>query len=503
MPFNSIFSWIIKKRIHQIDLFKQYPLEVQEELRLKLVESAKNTVWGKQHQFSAIKHYQDFQQAIPLQEYTSLLPFIQRAMDGEPNVLWPKKTNWFAKSSGTTNAKSKFIPVTKDSLEGCHYKGGKDLLALYYNNHPKRKLYNGKHLIIGGSAQINQLSTDSYFGDLSAIIVKNLPFWAEIRRTPSKEIALMSEWESKIEKMARSTINEDVLIIAGVPSWTMVLAKKVLEISGKSNLKEVWPNLELFMHGGVSFEPYKHEFQRLIPDKSMNYVETYNASEGFFGIQDQLDSNELLLMLDYGIYYEFIPMSSFEGVDSKEVCNLENVELHKNYALVISSNGGLWRYIIGDTIQFTNLKPFRFKITGRTKQYINTFGEEIIVDNAEKAIAFACEQTNSQLKEFTAGPIYMQAGQKGGHEWLIEFTKAPENRALFGSLLDEKLCELNSDYAAKRAYNLVLQAPLIQELPEGTFNKWLKSIEKLGGQNKVPRLSNNRQIIEEVIAIFA
>jgi hypothetical protein len=424
-------------------------------------------------------------------------------MDGETNVLWPSKTNWFAKSSGTTNAKSKFIPVTKDSLEGCHYKGGKDLLALYYNNHPKRKLYNGKHLIIGGSAQINQLSTDSYFGDLSAIIVKNLPFWAEIRRTPSKEIALMSEWESKIEKMARSTINEDVLIIAGVPSWTMVLAKKVLEISGKSNLKEVWPNLELFMHGGVSFEPYKHEFQRLIPDKSMNYVETYNASEGFFGIQDQLDSNELLLMLDYGIYYEFIPMSSFEGVDSKEVCNLENVELHKNYALVISSNGGLWRYIIGDTIQFTNLKPFRFKITGRTKQYINTFGEEIIVDNAEKAIAFACEQTNSQLKEFTAGPIYMQAGQKGGHEWLIEFTKAPENRALFGSLLDEKLCELNSDYAAKRAYNLVLQAPLIQELPEGTFNKWLKSIEKLGGQNKVPRLSNNRQIIEEVIAIFA
>lgn len=503
MPFNSIFSWIIKKRIHQIDLFKQYPLEVQEELRLKLVESAKNTVWGKSHRFSTIKSYTDFKNAVPLQEYNSLFPFIQRAMDGELNVLWPKKTNWFAKSSGTTEAKSKFIPVTKDSLEECHYKGGKDLLALYYNNHPKRKLYNGKHLIIGGSAQINQLSTDSYFGDLSAIIVKNLPFWAEIRRTPSKEIALMSEWESKIEKMARSTINEDVLIIAGVPSWTMVLAKKVLEISGKSNLKEVWPNLELFMHGGVSFEPYKHEFQRLIPDKTMNYVETYNASEGFFGIQDQLDSNELLLMLDYGIYYEFIPMSSFEGVDSKEVCNLENIELHKNYALVISSNGGLWRYIIGDTIQFTSLKPFRFKITGRTKQYINTFGEEIIVDNAEKAIAFACEQTNSQLKEFTAGPIYMQAGQKGGHEWLIEFTKAPENKALFGSLLDEKLCELNSDYAAKRAYNLVLQAPLIQELPEGTFNKWLKSIEKLGGQNKVPRLSNNRQIIEEVIAIFA
>lgn len=503
MPFNSIFSWIIKKRIHQIDLFKQYPLEVQEELRLKLIATAKNTVWGKSHRFSTIKSYTDFKNAVPLQEYNSLFPFIQRAMDGELNVLWPKKTNWFAKSSGTTEAKSKFIPVTKDSLEECHYKGGKDLLALYYNNHPKRKLYNGKHLIIGGSAQINQLSTDSYFGDLSAIIVKNLPFWAEIRRTPSKEIALMSEWESKIEKMARSTINEDVLIIAGVPSWTMVLAKKVLEISGKSNLKEVWPNLELFMHGGVSFEPYKQEFQRLIPDKTMNYVETYNASEGFFGIQDQLDSNELLLMLDYGIYYEFIPMRSYDGIHSKEVCNLEDVELYKNYALVISSNGGLWRYIIGDTIQFTNLKPFRFKITGRTKQFINTFGEEIIVDNAEKAIAYACEQTKSQLKEFTACPIYMEADQKGGHEWFIEFTNEPKNTHEFAVFLDEKLSEINSDYAAKRASDLVLQKPVVRILPEGTFNKWLKSIEKLGGQNKVPRLSNNRKIAEEVIAILA
>lgn len=503
MPFNSIFSWIIKKRIHQIDLFKQYPLEVQEELRLKLVATAKNTVWGKSHRFSTIKSYADFKNAVPLQEYNSLFPFIQRAMDGELNVLWPKKTNWFAKSSGTTEAKSKFIPVTKDSLEECHYKGGKDLLALYYSNHPKRKLYNGKHLIIGGSAQINQLSTDSYFGDLSAIIVKNLPFWAEIRRTPSKEIALMSEWESKIEKMAHSTINEDVLIIAGVPSWTMVLAKKVLEISGKSNLKEVWPNLELFMHGGVSFDPYKQEFQRLIPDKTMNYVETYNASEGFFGIQDQLDSNELLLMLDYGIYYEFIPMHSFDGIHSKEVCNLEEVELYKNYALVISSNGGLWRYIIGDTIQFTNLKPFRFKITGRTKQFINTFGEEIIVDNAEKAIAYACEQSNSQLKEFTACPIYMEADQKGGHEWFVEFTKAPENAHEFAVFLDKKLSEINSDYAAKRASDLVLQLPVVRILPEGTFNKWLKSIEKLGGQNKVPRLSNNRKIAEEVIAILA
>jgi hypothetical protein len=501
MPFNSIFAWIIKKRIHQIDLFRKYPLEVQQELFERMISQAMYTEWGFKYCFAAISSYEDFKTAVPLQEYNDVKPYVDRLMAGEQNILWPTDTKWFAKSSGTTTDRSKLIPVTRESLEDCHYKGGKDLLALYYNNHPNRKLYNGKHLIIGGSAQINHLSADSYFGDLSAIIVKNLPWWAEIRRTPAKEIALMSEWESKIEKMALSTIQDDVYILAGVPSWTMVLANKVLEITGKDNLKEVWPNLELFMHGGVSFEPYREHFERLIPDPEMHYVETYNASEGFFGIQDQVDSNELLLMLDYGIYYEFIPMRSFDGVNSKEVVNLNGVQLGVNYALVISTNGGLWRYIIGDTIEFTSTTPYRFRITGRTKSYINTFGEELVVENAERAIAFACSKTNAQIREFTACPVYMSGIERGAHEWLIEFVKEPEELDRFVTLLDEHLREINSDYDAKRYQSMILDTPIVRKMMSGTFDEWLKVNGKLGGQNKIPRLSNNREILEQILQV--
>ncbi len=501
MPFNSIFAWIIKKRIHQIDLFRKYPLEVQHELLEKMLELAKDTEWGKRHDFHSIKNYRDFKEALPLQEYEDVKPFVERLMEGEQQVLWPSETKWFAKSSGTTESRSKLIPVTKESLVDCHYKGGKDLLALYYHQHPNRKLYNGKHLIVGGSAQVNQLSEDSYFGDLSAIIVKNLPWWAEIRRTPAKDIALMSEWEEKIEKMAQSTIHEDVYILAGVPSWTMVLANRVLEISGKENLKEIWPNLELFMHGGVSFLPYKEQFKRLIPDSEMHYVETYNASEGFFGIQDQVGSDELLLMLDYGIFYEFIPMDDFAGVHSKRVINLEEVEVGVNYALVISTNGGLWRYLIGDTIAFTSLFPFRFKITGRTKSYINAFGEEVIVENAERAMAFASEKTGAQIKEYTAGPIYQNGSNKGGHEWLLEFIKEPSDIERFGLLLDESLREINSDYDAKRTNNLLMLQPLIRVMKNGIFDHWLKVNGKLGGQNKIPRLANNRILIDKLLAL--
>ena len=379
MPFNSIFSWIIKKRIHQIDLFRKYPVEVQSELLTKMMDSAASTEFGKRYNFASILSHTAFKNEVPLQEYADVKPYVDRLMNGEQHLLWPGETKWFAKSSGTTSGRSKFIPVTRDSLMDCHYKGGKDLLALYYHNFPNRKLYNGKHLIIGGSAQINYLSNDSYFGDLSAIIVKNLPWWAEIRRTPSREIALMSEWEEKIERMALSTIEQDVYILAGVPSWTMVLANKVLEITGKDHLKEVWPNLELFMHGGVSFDPYREQFQRLIPDPSMNYVETYNASEGFFGIQDTA-AQEMLLMLDYGIFYEFIPMSCFKGTESTEVLDISQVEQGINYALIISTNAGLWRYITGDTIVFTSVNPYRFKITGRTKSFINAFGAEVSVE---------------------------------------------------------------------------------------------------------------------------
>jgi hypothetical protein len=498
MPFNSIFAWIIKKRMHQIDLFRKYPLEVQQELLERMIDLSKDTEWGRKYNYSALKNYEDFNKNIPLQEYHDVEPIIQRLMAGEQNLLWPSETKWFAKSSGTTSSRSKLIPVTKESLEECHYKGGKDLLALYYHNFPNRKLYKGKHLIVGGSAEVNQLSADSYFGDLSAIIVKNLPWWAEIRRTPAKEIALMSEWEEKIEKMAQNTIHDDVYILAGVPSWTMLLANRALEITGKSNLKEIWPNLELFMHGGVSFKPYKAHFEALIPDSKMNYVETYNASEGFFGIQDLPNSDELLLMLDYGIYYEFIPMSEFNGVDSKKVLSLGEVETGINYALVISTNGGLWRYILGDTIQFKSIFPFRFKITGRTKSFLNTFGEEVVVDNAEHAIAFACLKTHSQIRDFTVAPIYMHGNERGAHEWLIEFVHEPTDFNRFCQLLDEKLREINSDYDAKRYKNMILDKPNIQMIPIGTFDLWLKSKNKLGGQNKVPRLLNDRTIIDEV-----
>lgn len=499
MPFNSIFAWVIKKRIHQIDLFRKYPIEVQHELFAELLANGSQTEFGKKHIGHSIKDHDDFLRSVPLHSYEDLIPWIKRSMEGEQSVLWPGETKWFAKSSGTTSDRSKLIPVTRESLENCHYKGGKDLLAMYYDNFPNRKLYNGKHLIVGGSAQVNQLSSDSYFGDLSAIIVKNLPWWAEIRRTPAKEIALLSQWEEKIERMAQSTIKEDVYIIAGVPSWTMVLANRVLEITGKSNLKEVWPNLELFMHGGVSFEPYKQEFERLIPDPGMNYVETYNASEGFFGIQDRTDSKDLLLMLDYGIYYEFIPMSDFRGTDSTVVLPLEEVETDVNYAVVITTNGGLWRYILGDTIRFTSAHPYRFRITGRTKSFINAFGEELIVENADKAITHASQLTDAVVRDYTAAPIFLTDQTSGGHEWLIEFAKQPNDPLRFRRLLDEKLRELNSDYDAKRYHDFIMKEPIIRILPNGSFDQWLKSHGKLGGQNKVPRLSNDRGILEQLL----
>ena len=500
MPFNSIFSWLIKKRIHQIELFMKYPLEVQEELMFKLISTARDTEWGIQHGFESIDSYKDFINRVPLQDYDDIKPYVDRIFKGEQNILWPTPIKWFAKSSGTTSDKSKMIPVSPETLEECHYKGGKDLLCLYYHNHPNRKLYKGKHLIVGGSAQINYLSSDSYFGDLSAIIIKNLPFWAEIRRIPKKEIALLDKWEVKIEQMAKSTITEDVYILAGVPSWTLLLLKRVLEITGKDNIADVWPNLELFMHGGVSFTPYREQFQKIIRKPSMNYVETYNASEGFFGIQDTSDKNEMLLMLDYGIFYEFIPMEEFGKKNPKTVW-LSGVETGKNYAMVISTNSGLWRYVPGDTVMFTSTSRYRFIITGRTKYFINAFGEEVIIDNAEKAIETACKRTNSFLREYTAGPVYMSDTTTGAHQWLIEFEKEPEDLAFFAEVLDTALKSINSDYEAKRSHNFILQPPQIIKMKSGTFYEWLKSKGKLGGQHKVPRLSNDRKLIEEVLEI--
>lgn len=501
MPFNAIFSWIVKKRIHQIELFKKFPLEVQNELFQSLISTAAFTEFGLKYNFKDITSYEDFKANVPLHEYNDLKPYIDRIIEGEQEILWPTETKWFAKSSGTTSSRSKLIPVTRESLEDCHYKGGKDLLSMYYNNYENRKLYNGKHLVVGGSAQVNYLSDDSYFGDLSAILVKNLPWWAEIKRTPAREIALMSEWEEKIEKMAHSTILEDVYIIAGVPSWTMVLAKRVLEITGKNTLKEVWPNLELYMHGGVSFEPYKEEFKKLIGFDDMHYVETYNASEGFFGIQDEGNDSGMLLMLDYGIFFEFIPMEAYNGSESTEIVSLGEVEVDKQYALVISTNGGLWRYIIGDTIVFTELSPYRFRISGRTKSFINTFGEEVIVENAEKAITVASKATRAQVRDFHACPVYMENDKKGTHQWLIEFVTEPDNIEEFKEILDSTLREINSDYDAKRYKNMILEIPAIVVLPKGSFDEWLKTKNKLGGQNKIPRLANDREIAEQILSV--
>lgn len=501
MPFNSIFSWIIKKRIHQIELFQKYPVEVQLEWFNRLISTAAHTEWGKKYDYSSIENYNDFKSRVPIQEYEDVQPYVDRLIKGEQNLLWPTPVKWFAKSSGTTTDKSKFIPVTKEALEECHYKGGKDLLSLYYHNHPNRKLYKGKHLIIGGSAQINYLSADSYFGDLSAIIIKNLPWWAEIRRTPNKEIALLQDWNEKIEKMAESTIKEDVYIVAGVPSWTLILFRHILKKTGKKTIAEVWPNFELFMHGGVSFVPYREQFEEIIGKPDMNYVETYNASEGFFGIQDTTTKNEMLLMLDYGIFYEFIPLDDFYS-EKREAISLEDVQLGVNYVLLISTNSGLWRYVMGDTIMFTEKTPYRFKITGRTKHFINVFGEELIVDNTDKAIAIACERTGASVREYTAAPIFMKDNNAGRHEWLIEFEKAPESLSFFSDVLDTALKSLNSDYEAKRSYNMNLDFPLVKSVPNGTFYAWLKSKGKLGGQHKVPRLFNTRQYIDEISAFI-
>lgn len=499
MAFNAIFGWLLKKRIHQIELFKKHPVEVQREWFERLIDEGKSTLFGQYFDFNEIKNYEDFKNKVPLHSYEEIKPWIDRAVEGEISVLWPGETRWFAKSSGTTSERSKYIPVTKDSLDDCHYKGGKDLLAINYKLYPNTKLYNGKHLVIGGSADYHRMRPDSYTGDLSAIIMKNLPWWAEVKRTPSKEIALMSNWEEKIDKLAMSTMEEDVTSISGVPSWTLVLMNRILELKNKKSILEVWPNLELFMHGGVSFEPYKKEFERIIPSPAMHYIESYNASEGFFAIQDQPDG-DLLLMLDYGIFFEFIPMNEFNGIDSDLVLPLAEVELDKNYAVVISTNGGLWRYIIGDTVKFTSLSPYRIKVTGRTKHFINTFGEEVIIENADEAISFACEQTNAEIRDYTACPIYMENAAQGGHEWLIEFSMAPNNFELFKKSLDDRLRAVNSDYDAKRTNNLSLNVPVIHSASTGCFEKWLKHKGKLGGQHKVPRLANNRIIFEEIIS---
>ncbi|MDH4057110.1 MAG: GH3 auxin-responsive promoter family protein [Cyclobacteriaceae bacterium] len=490
----------MKKRIHQIELFMKYPHEVQDEIFRKLTQTARTTEFGKMYDFNSITSYEQFRDRVPVHTYENIFPHIERIMRGEQNVLWPTEVKWFSKSSGTTNARSKFIPVTQEALDDCHFKGGKDLLSIYVNNYPDTKIFDGKGLAVGGSHQTNELdpSATSYYGDVSAVIMQNLPIWAEFIRTPSLETALMSNWEEKIDKMARETATENVTNIAGVPTWTILLIQRLVELEGKKNILEVWPNLEVFFHGAVSFKPYRSLFQQLIPEEQMVYWEIYNASEGFFGIQDQQNSDEMLLMLDYGIYYEFIPVDELEK-EHPRVIKLSEVEVGRNYAMVISTNAGLWRYNIGDTVKFTSTSPYRIKISGRTKHFMNAFGEEVIVENAEAAITKACESTGAIISNFTAAPVFLEADKKGGHEWIIEFKTKPHDLSEFTHVLDSTLRQVNSDYDAKRSHDLALVAPTIHSVKEGTFYNWMKSRGKLGGQNKVPRLSNTREYVDEIL----
>ena len=496
---NSIASFFLKKRIHQIELFLKYPNEVQEELLLELIQTAKYTEIGKQYEFESIRAYAVFAERVPIVCYEDFEPHIERARKGIHNIFWPTPIKWFAKSSGTTNAKSKFIPVSPEALEHCHYKASKDLLCLYLNNNENSQLFTGKSLRLGGSKALYQ-DNDTYFGDLSAILIDNMPIWAEFSSTPCNRVSLMGDWESKLDAIIQETVQENVTSLAGVPSWMLVLLNKTLEQTGKNHVLDIWPNAEVYFHGGVSFDPYRAQYQKLFPKENFKYYEIYNASEGFFGIQDQNNAQDLLLMLDYGIFYEFIPMDHF-GTNTQQVIRLHEVVLDQNYALVITTNAGLWRYLIGDTVRFTSLNPYRIRVTGRTKHHINVFGEELMVENTDLALAKTCAATQTEVVDYTVAPIFMKDQSKGAHEWMIEFKNPPQDLDVFAVLWDQNIQALNSDYEAKRHLNMTLNPLKIKVARKNLFYDWLKENDKLGGQHKIPRLSNERKYLEQLIAL--
>lgn len=496
--FNTVVNWFIRQRIDQIQNFINHPSETQHGILSSNLYKAENTEYGKIYGFNSISNYDDFKSRVPIVSYEDFEPFIEKARQGQKDVIWPGHIRNFAKSSGTTNAKSKYIPITEDSLENCHMKAGKDMVSIYANNHPDNQLFTNKNLRLGGSsAMYEQFNTK--FGDLSAILIENLPFWVEITTVPSKKVSLMSEWESKLNAIVKEVVKEDVGSLTGVPSWMMVLLQRVLKETGKPSIGYLWPNLEVFFHGGISFVPYKEQYQQII-GRPINYYEIYNASEGFFGIQDRKGANDMLLMLDYGIFYEFIPMEDIHK-EHPRIFTIENVEIGKNYAMVITTNGGLWRYMIGDTVTFTSTSPYRVKITGRTKHYINAFGEELMINNVEEAIRKACEATNSSISDFTGAPVFMVNGESGAHEWIFQFTQEPTDIRLFTQVFDDHLKQINSDYEAKRYNNMTLKEPIVHIAKPNLFYDWMAMRGKLGGQNKVPRLSNDREYIEPLLAL--
>lgn len=496
---STIMSWYFRKRMAMLENTISNAADIQLQVMKRLVDNAKYTEWGQRYDYKSIETYDDFRNRFPIQDYETLKPHIERIMKGEPDILWPGEIMWFAKSSGTTSDKSKFIPVSFETLEECHFQGGRDILSFYCANVSETQIFDGKGLLIGGSHKINSFNENSYYGDLSAVLMNNMPTWVNLLKTPDKAIALMDDWEQKLEKMANQTINENVTNISGVPTWTLVLFEKLMKMRGVDDIHELWPNLELYIHGGVSFEPYRKPFNQLLKGSNMHYLETYNASEGFFGLQNDLSNPGLLLMPDYGIFYEFIKVSDLETEHPKTYL-LGEVEANENYAVVMSNSSGLWRYQLGDTIRFSSVSPYKFTITGRTKLFINAFGEEVVIENAERAIAHACHITDSKVREYTAAPIYLNSDKDAGHEWLIEFEKEPGNIQDFTRALDSKLKEVNSDYEAKRHKDIALKPPQVRALPNNTFYNWMKRRGKLGGQNKVPRLSNDRKVVDDILS---
>ncbi len=499
MKFLSpAISRLARWRYSAIEHWLLDPIRTQREVLQDLITHGQYTELGRKYGMNEVFRISDFKKAVPIHQYEDLQPYIERVMNGEQNLLWNTPVYWFAKSSGTTSSKSKFIPITDESLQDCHYQGSKDVLSMYYNYNPDSDLLTGKGLVLGGSHQIHKVNEEMQYGDLSAVLLQNSPFWAEWIRTPELSIALLDDWEVKIEKLAQSTINEVVTSISGVPTWTLVLMKRILEITGKSTIKEVWPDLELYLHGGVSFTPYREQFQKLLGE-GVNYLEMYNASEGFFAAQSHPGDDGMLLLMENGVFYEFMPTEEY-GKDDPQTIGLKDVEIGKNYAVVISTNGGLWRYLIGDTIQFTSRDPYKVKVSGRLKHFINAFGEELIVDNSDKAISIACLKTGAVVNDYSAAPVYFSDESNGAHEWLIEFEKAPDDMNRFTYELDDALKSVNGDYEAKRSKDIALRMPVVHAIQKGVFNAWLKSKGKLGGQHKVPRLSNDRTYVDEILS---
>ena len=495
MSLTQLIGKVFVARQRALEKYQNEGAALQQAVLSRLIQTARDTEYGRKHAFSVIRNYDDFTGHVPVNTYEELKGDIDRMRQGETDILWPGRVKWYAKSSGTTNDKSKFIPVSGEGLQKTHYAGGYDSVAIYLRNNPKSRLFDGRALILGGSHAPNYNLKDSLVGDLSAILIENINPLANLVRVPKKQTALLSDFEVKRERIAREAMTKNVTNISGVPSWMLSVLTCMMELTGKTHLEEVWPNIEVFFHGGVAFTPYREQYRRLITSPDMHYMETYNASEGFFGIQDDPADKSLLLMLDYGVFYEFIPMAGGDPVP------LWEVEVGKNYAMVISTNCGLWRYEIGDTVQFTSVNPYKFIISGRTKHFINAFGEELIVDNAEQGLAYACEQTGAEVLEYTAAPVFMDEKAKCRHQWLIEFSKPPQDLQQFASLLDRRLQEINSDYEAKRYKDITLQHLEIEVARQGLFSDWLKLRGKLGGQHKVPRLSNSRETIEQLLSL--